>query len=143
MERCMNNTRRQHKSIVLKGSPQVRVYRTFEDWQTEQQADQRTPEQRGIHVGSPVMWRYRANQVIVTERAIVAAIHEQTLTLQVKDVTTRTCNANVNEIVNNQFGRTAFTDTLRRPFIANQMETPQAEGAHYASEDSSAVSSWL
>lgn len=72
---------------------------TFEEWQTAQAADVRTPEQRGIGVGSSVMWRRRNGNVIVTERAIVVAIAESTLTLLVKDVEARTCQAHVREIV--------------------------------------------
>ena len=74
--------------------------RTFEDWQTDQANDLRTPEQRGICVGSPVMWRRRtSNNIILTERATVVAITDDVLTLLVKDVTTRTCQANIREIV--------------------------------------------
>jgi hypothetical protein len=139
----MNNSRPRNKSIALKGSPQARVYRTFEDWQAEQQADLRTPEQRGIRIGSPVMWRHRANQVIVTERAIVAAIDDQMLTLHVKDVETRTCNARVSEIVDNQSGLHSLAQTNRRAFIANQMEAPKENGAGFATEDALGVGSRL
>ena len=121
----MNNPRPQHKSIALKGSPQMRVYRTFEDWQTEQKADVRTPEERGIRVGSHVMWRHRTNQVIVTERAIVAAIDDRTLTLHVKDVHTRTCSVCVSEIVDTHLGSRPLVQTNRRAFIANQMDMPR------------------
>ena len=103
----------------------MRVYRTFEDRQAEQRADVRTPEQRGIRVGPCVMWRYRANQVIITERAIVKAIDDQTLTLQVKDVQARTCSATVSEIVDSHYGARLLALTTPRAFIANQMETPQ------------------
>ena len=120
----MNNSRPRHKSIALKGSPQMRVYRTFEDWQAEQKADVRTPEQRGIRVGSCVMWRYRTNQVIITERAIVEAIDDQTLTLQVKGVESRICSAGINEIVDSHYGARSLALTPPRAFIANQMETP-------------------
>ena len=30
------------------GNPQARPSRTYEDWQADQQADERTPEERGI-----------------------------------------------------------------------------------------------
>lgn len=138
----MNNTKPRHVSIALKGTPQVRVYDTFEDWQAEQKADLRTPEQRGIHVGSAVMWRYRANQVITTERAIVMAIDDLTLTLQVKGVETRTCSAHVSEIVDSPFGHRPLTQTGWRPFIANQMEPSDQKNTGYTNEDTPSVSSW-
>jgi hypothetical protein len=122
------NVRRPQKSIGLAGSPTVRVYSTFEDWQAEQRADLRSPEQRGIHVGSPVMWRYRANGVIVTERAVVTAIDAQVLTLQVKDVEARTCSVPVDEIVSSPYGRQSSELGKRGAYIANQMETPDANG---------------
>ena len=139
----MNNTKPRHETIALKGSPQVRVFRTFEDWQAEQKADLRTPEQRGIHIGSAVMWRYRANQVIVTERAIVAEIEDQTLTLQVKGQETRTCNAHVNEIVDSPFGHQSLAQMNRRAYIANQMETPNEKSVSFGNEDSQSITSWL
>lgn len=92
----MNNSR--SKSIAL-NSAQPRVYRTFEDWQAEQLRDKRTPEERGIHVGSSVMWRHKDNGIIVTDRATVTAISGNTITLRVKDVQERTCQADVAEIV--------------------------------------------
>jgi hypothetical protein len=87
------------KSGPYKGSAAPQSPRTFEDWQAEQALDQRTPEQRGITVGSPVRWRHRNGHVIVTERATVLAISDNTLTLLVKDVKTRTCKAHVREII--------------------------------------------
>lgn len=96
----MRNTR--SKSIALGGGPQPRVYRTFEDWESEQQRDTRTPEERGIRVGSSVMWRHKQDRVIVTDRALVLAISGDTLTLQVKDVQERTCSVHVREIVTNE-----------------------------------------
>lgn len=98
----MSNTR--SKSIAL-NSAQPRVYRTFEDWQAEQERDTRTPEQRGIRVGSSVMWRHKHNGIIMTDRATVLAISGNTITLQVKDIKERTCSANVNEIVSNDDDR--------------------------------------
>jgi hypothetical protein len=138
----MNNSQPRNKSIGLKGSPQVRVYRTFEDWQAEQEADLRTPEERGIHVGSPVMWRHRTNQVIVTERAIVIAVDDNMLTLQVKDVETRTCSVDVSEIVNSQLGHLSLTEASRRAFLANQMETANPPGNNYTSDESQSVVTW-
>jgi hypothetical protein len=138
----MTNPRPRPRSIMLKGSPQTRVYRTFDDWQTEQKADLRTPEQRGIHIGSPVMWRYRENQVIITERAIVAGIDDQTLTLLVKGVQTRTCSANINEIVDSHFGHLSLAQANRSAYIANQIESPNEKSVVYTSDDSPGIASW-
>jgi hypothetical protein len=132
-----------NQSIVLKGSPTAQVYRSFEDWQAEQQADLRTLAQRGIQIGSMVMWRYRADGVITTERAIVLAIEDQTLTLQVKGVEVRTCTAHVNEIVSSPFGHHVLAQTKRNTFIANQMETPAETSAGYSNTDPSNGGSWL
>jgi hypothetical protein len=139
----MKNQKARSKSIALKGTPQVQVYSTFEDWQAEQQADLRTPAQRGIQVGSAVMWRYRADGVIVTERAIVSAIEDQTLTLQVKGVEVRTCSAHVNEIVTSPFGHQLLAQTKRSAFIANQMETPAEKSSGYPTQDPNSTGSWL
>lgn len=87
------------KSIVLRGNPQPRPQQTYESWQAEQMKDQRSPEERGIKVGSSVMWRHRENRIIITERAIVTDISGNTLTLLVKDVQARTCTADIHEIV--------------------------------------------
>jgi hypothetical protein len=135
--------KQRNQSIALKGSPHVQVYRSFEDWQAEQQADLRTPAQRGIQVGSAVMWRYRANKVIVTERAIVVAIEDQTLVLQVKDVEARTCSAHVNEIVSSPFGHQLLAQTKRSEFIANQMEAPAEKSTGYVAQDPNNAGSWL
>lgn len=94
----MRNSR--SKSIALNGA-QPRVYRTYEDWKSEQERDSRTPEERGIRVGSSVMWRHMHNGIIVTDRALVLAIADATLTLQVKDVTEKICEAHISEIVSN------------------------------------------
>lgn len=78
----------------------VREQRTFEDWQADQEGDLRTAEQRGICVGSQVMWRRRTpNNIILTERATVVAIAENMLTLLVKDVKAHTVQAQLREIV--------------------------------------------
>ena len=89
------------KSIVLKNGAQPRVYQTFEDWQAIQSRDMRTPKERGIDVGSSVMWRHRANGIISTDRATVLSVAENMLTIQVKDVETRVCDVNIQEIVSN------------------------------------------
>jgi len=92
------------KSIALSNNAQ-RVYRTYEDWESEQKRDTRSPEERGIKVGSSVMWRHRTeNGVIVTDRAMVLAINEQLITLQVKDVQEHSVEVHVNEIVTTDDG---------------------------------------
>ncbi len=139
----MDNTKPRPRSIALKGSPQLRVYRSFEDWEAEQRADLRTPEQRGIGVGTPVMWRHRNDRIIITERAIVMAVVDNVLTLQVKDVETRICSANICEIVSNQFGHLSLTEANRRAFLANQMEPAISTGAHYSNDDPQGATSWL
>jgi hypothetical protein len=105
----MRNTR--PKSIALSGGSPQRVYRTFEDWEAEQRSDSRSPAERGIHVGSSVMWRHKHNRLIVTDRAMVLAISGDTLTLQVKDVRERTCNAHIREIVTNETDRSVVVST--------------------------------
>ena len=120
----MNNSSRQRKSIALKGSPQVRTYRTFEEWQADQSLDARTPEERGIHIGSPVMWRHRHGDIILTDRATVVAVSHDELTLLVKDVQARTCHANIHEIVDNQLGHLTLDGTKRPAALADQIETP-------------------
>ncbi len=109
------------KSTDPKATPQPRTYRTFEDWQAEQQRDTRSPEQRGIHVGSAVMWRHRQDRVIATERATVVAIADNILTIQVKDVEMRTCNVDIHEIVNNE-------DDHRMGMGINRRTTPPPPG---------------
>jgi hypothetical protein len=129
----MNKPRRPVNSFALKGSPQMRVYRTYEDWQAEQQLNLCTPEQRGIRVGSPVMWRHRINQVIVTDRAIVSAVDNNTLTLQVKDVEMRVCTADICEIVNNHnlfSGHLTLAEVNRH--IPTQPETASYNGVSFA-----------
>jgi hypothetical protein len=101
----MNKSRPRFVKDEKKQEPHLPTHQTFEEWQTEQQRDARTPEQRGIKIGTSVLWRHRANLVIVTDRATVVAIQDNTLTLQVKDVETRICVADVHEIVDNQTGR--------------------------------------
>lgn len=87
------------KSIALSNNAQ-RVYRTYEDWESEQKRDTRSPEERGIKVGSSVMWRHRtSNGIIVTDRAQVTAINDERITLQVKDVRERSVEVHINEIV--------------------------------------------
>jgi hypothetical protein len=93
------------KSIALSNNAQ-RVYRTYEDWESEQKRDTRSPEERGIKIGSSVMWRHRnAHGVIITDRAQVTAINDQHVTLQVKDVLEHTVEVHVNEIVTTDEGR--------------------------------------
>jgi hypothetical protein len=85
----------------LGNGSQPRVYRTFEDWESEQQRDTRTPEERGIRIGSSVMWRHKQGTVIITDRATVTAIAGNMLTLVIKDVKERTCTVDVREVVSN------------------------------------------
>lgn len=93
------------KSIALSNNAQ-RVYRTYEDWESEQKRDTRTPEERGIKIGSSVMWRHRTdNGIIVTDRAQVQAIKDDLVTLLVKDVQERSVEVHVNEIVTDDAGR--------------------------------------
>jgi len=96
---------KQARSIALNSSAPQRVYRTFEDWESEQLRDTRTPEERGIQVGSSVMWRHRQNGIIMTDRAIVLAINNDMLTLQVKDVKERKSTVPLHEIVVNEDDR--------------------------------------
>ena len=97
------------KSIVLNRHTFERTYATFADWQAKQKLDLRSPAQRGIGVGSSVMWRYMHNKVIVTDRATVLAISGDTLTLQIKDARERTGSADVHEIVSNTEDRLALS----------------------------------
>jgi hypothetical protein len=89
------------RSIALGKRAPERTYRTFEEWQAEQLLDLRSPTERGIMIGTPVMWRHKDANVIVTDRAIVTAMSGDMLTLLVKDVRERTCDAHIREIVNN------------------------------------------
>ncbi|MCL5998092.1 MAG: hypothetical protein M1546_18875 [Chloroflexi bacterium] len=118
----MKKTSAHPKSIVLKGSPTPRIQQTFEEWQDEQQRDTRTPEERGIRIGSPVMWRYRNGRVIVTERATVMAISDNTLTLLVKDVPERTCHADVREIVSSRAEHLSAGEPARRGSVGERVE---------------------
>jgi hypothetical protein len=93
------------KSIVLKSNPQNRVYRTFEDWQAEQKLDTRTPQERGIRIGSAVMWRHRHNGLILSDRVTVMDIVDNTLTVTVKDVQERVCQIDISEVVANEDDR--------------------------------------
>lgn len=110
------------KSIVLSNAASQRVYRTFEDWEAEQLLDQRTPEERGIQVGSPVMWRYRDHKVIFTDRAIVLSITGDRLTIRVKDVKERTCDIHVREVVNRTDDRLSLSlhEMNRNSYLSTQ-----------------------
>ncbi len=118
------------KSIVLNYRTVQRVYSTFSDWQAQQQLDLRSPAQRGIGIGSPVMWRYVHNNVIVTDRATVLAISGDTLTLQIRDVQERIGNADVHEIVNNTEDRLALSlyEIDRRAGIPGSTEATSTIG---------------
>lgn len=110
------------KSIVLNSATSQRVYRTFEDWQADQLLDQRTPTERGIQVGSPVMWRHMHKKVIVTDHAIVLEIVEDRLTIRVKDVKERTCTIHVREVVNRTDVRLSLSmqEMNRNSYLSNQ-----------------------
>jgi hypothetical protein len=110
------------KSIVLSSAASQRVYRTFEDWQAEQSLDQRTPAERGIQVGSPVMWRHRHAKVIITDRAIVLEIKGDRLMVLVKDVKERTCDIHVQEIVNRTDDRLSLSlnEMNRNSYLSTQ-----------------------
>ncbi len=119
----MAYTRR--KSIVLNSANNERVYRTFQDWQAEQLLDVRTAAQRGIQVGSPVMWRHMHKNVIVTDRAIVVTISDDDmLTLTIKDVKERACCVHVREIVNSSSDRLSLSmhEMNRNSYLSNQTE---------------------
>ncbi len=97
--------------------------RTFDEWQADQQRDTRTPSQRGIEVGTPVMWRYRNGRVIITERATVTAISGNTLTIRVKGVEERTCDVPLQEIVGSDEDRAALSarrESRWRPPFGNK-----------------------
>jgi hypothetical protein len=125
------------------GNLQTRPSRTYEDWQADQQADVRTPEERGIRIGSTVMWRHRVDRIITTERATVLAIETNTLTLQVKDVQPRTCTADVSEIVDNISEHSSGLDAKRRAYYANQIETGQKAEAKSSADDTPADGSLI
>jgi hypothetical protein len=107
---------------VLKSSPQTRIYRTYEDWQAEQKADKRSPEERGIRVGSPVMWRHKHNGIIVTDRAIVLDISGNTLHIQVKDVKERKTKVDISEIVISQDEHLSMQEVNRRTYLMSQAD---------------------
>lgn len=110
------------RSIVLNSRGVDRIYTSFADWQAKQKLDERTPAERGISIGSSVMWRYMRNNVIFTDRATVLTITGNTLTLQIKDVNSRTDSAEVHEIVSNNEERLALSSHERDRGAA----TPQA-----------------
>jgi hypothetical protein len=110
------------KSIVLSSAASQRIYRTFEDWQADQALDLRTPAERGIQIGSPVMWRYRHEKVIVTDRAIVLEVNGDRLMVRVKDVKERTCDIHVQEVVNRTDDRLSLslTEMNRNSYLSTQ-----------------------
>jgi hypothetical protein len=131
--RAQNNT--------FTGGPAAHPARTFEDWQADQQADDRTPEERGLHIGSPVMWRHRSGRVITTERAVILAIEANTLTLQVKDVESRTCTADISEIVTSQTENATSIDAKRRAYYANRAEPGPSTSGSISKEDTPDIGS--
>ncbi|NJM40324.1 MAG: hypothetical protein HC853_05945 [Anaerolineae bacterium] len=115
------------KSIVLKGGAQPRVYRTFEDWQAEQKLDTRTPNERGIRIGSAVMWRHKHNGLILSDRATVLAINHNTLTVTVKDVKQRTCDIDISEVVVNEEDRMSVREAEAPADKTDKADTPKTE----------------
>ena len=120
-------TKPRPKSIALKRGYQPRVYKTFEDWQSDQKRDSRTPEQRGIKVGGSILWRHRANKIILTERATVLSIKDNTLTISIKDVKTRTVTVDIHEIVNSSDDRMSVTETVTPIAPVPLVKTPQIQ----------------
>jgi hypothetical protein len=112
-------TKIKRKSIVLKGSQpsQQTVYSTFKDWQAKQAKDTRTPEERGIRVGTAVLWRHKHNKIIVTDRATVQDVKGNKLTLQVKDVSTRTVVVHIREIVNSEDNHLNMREMNQRSYL--------------------------
>ncbi len=122
----MTNTtppRRRPKSIVLKSGYQPRVYRTYEDWLATQKLDKRTPDERGIRVGSPVMWRHKHNGIIISDRVTVLAISDNTLTVSVKDVKERTCKIHVDEVAGEEDRRLSMWGTSERNLASDAPPT--------------------
>ncbi len=95
------------KSISLNHRTAQSNHISFADWQAKQKSDSRTPSQRGISVGSTVMWRYMKNNIIITDRAVVTAIDGETLTLAIRDLKERTGTAHLHEIVSSGDDRLA------------------------------------
>ena len=124
----MNNTWPQRKFTAQQGTLPTSVPHTFEDWQTEQLLDARSPEERGIHIGSAVMWRHRQGNVIMTDRATVTAVMDNELTLLVKDVQAHTCHAHVHEIVDYHIRRFTLDKSKQPSVLADQVEAPATNG---------------
>ena len=112
---------------MLKGGQQPRVYRTYEDWQAEQKRDTRTPSERGIRVGSAVMWRHKHNGIILSDRVTVLAINHNTLTVTVKDVQERTCDIDISEVVANDDDRMSVRETSAPADTADKEAKPETE----------------
>ena len=115
------------KSIVLKGGQQPRVYRTYEDWLATQKQDKRTPTERGVRVGSAVLWRHKQNTIILSDRVTVLAIDGNTLTVIVKDVKERTCQIDISEVVANEDDRLSVRETPASAENAAKPETKDSE----------------
>ncbi len=112
-------TKIKRKSIVLKGSQpsQPTVYATFKDWQDKQARDTRTPEERGIKVGSAVLWRHKRNKIIVTDRATVQEMRGNKLILQVKDVDAKIVTVHVREIVSSEDNHLNMREMNQRSYL--------------------------
>lgn len=107
------------KSIVLRGSQPPQIYRTYRDWQETQKRDNRTAHERGIQIGSPVLWRHKTKHIIVTDRAIVTAISPsgKTLTLQVKGVQDTSVSVHVREIVIGEDTHLSMREMNQRTYL--------------------------
>ena len=107
------------KSIVLRGSQPPQIYRTYRDWQETQKRDNRTAHERGIQIGSPVLWRHKNKHIIVTDRAIVTAISPsgKTLTLQVKGVQDTSVSVHVREIVIGEDTHLSMREMNQRTYL--------------------------
>ncbi len=107
------------KSIVLRGSQPPQIYRTYRDWQETQKRDTRTAHERGIQVGSPVLWRHKDKHIIVTDRALVTEISPsgKTLTLQVKGVKDSSVSVHVREIVIGEDTHLSMREMNQRTYL--------------------------
>ncbi len=107
------------KSIVLRGSQPPQIYRTYRDWQETQKQDTRTAHERGIQVGSPVLWRHKEKHIIVTDRALVTEISPsgKTLTLQVKGVKDSSVSVHVREIVIGEDTHLSMREMNQRTYL--------------------------
>jgi len=117
------------RSIALNNAASQRIYRTFADWQAEQLLDERTSTQRGLQVGSCVMWRHMHGKLIVTDRAtILEMLDGDRLLVRVKDVSEYTCDIHMREVVNRSDDHAPLTyqEMKRRTYLQSQVEIETA-----------------